>query len=205
MPTQKFINLTDSKKQTILTAMCKEFMNIPYSEIRISSLIQKAGISRASFYLYFEDKEDLLNCIVDSWVEAALQHLTEAFKQSDGSYYESMKYWMSQAMENDIFREVWKVYKRVMEEEDFTKKSKMGALQFKESPRWSQAMETCFGCMDQSRYPGLTPEKLAYAVDMGLLAMVQLSMRYVEHYAPLAELKEAAWHQLTILDKGIRE
>ena len=40
---------------------------------------------------------------------------------------------------------------------------------------------------------------------MGLLAMVQLSMRYVEHYAPLAELKEAAWHQLTILDKGIRE
>mgnify|MGYP002547678376 FL=1 len=53
--------------------------------------------------------------------------------------------------------------------------------------------------------PGLTPEKLAYAVDMGLLAMIQLSMRYVEHYAPLAELKEAAWHQLTILDKGIRE
>ncbi len=205
MPTQKFINLTDSKKQTILAAMCKEFMNIPYSEIRISSLIQKAGISRASFYLYFEDKEDLLNCIVDSWVEAVLQHLTEAFKQSDGSYYESMKYWMSQAMENDISREVWKVYKRVMEEEDFTKKSKMGALQFKESPRWRQTIETCFGYMDQSKYPGLTPEKLAYAVDMGLLAMVQLSMRYVEHYASLAELKEAAWHQLTILDKGIRE
>ena len=62
-----------------------------------------------------------------------------------------------------------------------------------------------FGYMDQSKYPGLTPEKLAYAVDMGLLAMIQLSMRYVEHYAPLAELKEAAWHQLTILDKGIRE
>ena len=63
MPTQKFINLTESKKQTILTAMCREFMNIPYSEIRISNLIQKAGISRASFYLYFEIKEDLLGCI----------------------------------------------------------------------------------------------------------------------------------------------
>lgn len=205
MPTQKFINLTDSKKKTILTEMCKELMNIPYSEIRISNLIQKTGISRASFYLYFEDKEDLLNCIVDSWVEAVLQHLTEAFKQSDGSYYESMKYWMSQAVENDISREIWKVYKRVMEEEDFTKKSKMEALQFKESPVWCQTIEICFGYMDQSKYPGLTPEKLAYAVDMGLLAMVQLSMRYVEHYAPLAELKEAAWHQLTILDKGIRE
>ena len=114
MPTQKFINLTDSKKKTILTAMCREFMNIPYSEIRISSLIQKAGISRASFYLYFDDKEDLLNCIAESWVEAILQKLADAFKQSDGSYYESMKFWMSQALENDISREVGKVYKRVM-------------------------------------------------------------------------------------------
>ena len=188
MPTQKFINLTDSKKKTILTAMCREFMNIPYSEIRISSLIQKAGISRASFYLYFDDKEDLLNCIAESWVEAILQKLADAFKQSDGSYYESMKFWMSQALEN----------------EDFTKKSKLGALQFKESPRWRQTIEDCFGYMDQSKYPGLTPEKLAYAVDMGLLAMIQLSMRYVEQYAPLTELKEAAWHQLIILDKGIR-
>ena len=114
MPTQKFINLTESKKQTILTAMCREFMNIPYSEIRISNLIQKAGISRASFYLYFEDKEDLLGCIAESWVDVILRKLTEAFRVSDGSYYESMKLWMSQALENDISREVWKVYKRVM-------------------------------------------------------------------------------------------
>ena len=84
-------------------------------------------------------------------------------------------------------------------------KARWGLLQFKASPKWRQVIEECYGHMDQSRYPGLTPEKLAYAVDMGLLAMVQLSMRYVEHYAPLAELKEAAWHQLTILDKGIRE
>lgn len=110
MPTQKFINLTESKKQTILTAMCREFMNIPYSEIRISNLIQKAGISRASFYLYFEDKEDLLGCIAESWVDVILRKLTEAFRVSDGSYYESMKLWMSQALENDISREVWKVY-----------------------------------------------------------------------------------------------
>lgn len=158
MPTQKFINLTESKKQTILTAMCREFMNIPYSEIRISNLIQKAGISRASFYLYFEDKEDLLGCIAESWVDVILRKLTEAFRVSDGSYYESMKLWMSQALENDISREVWKVYKRVMEEEDFTRKSKMGALQFKASPKWRQVIEECYGHMDQSRYPGLTPE-----------------------------------------------
>ena len=80
------------KEKAILTAMCREFMNIPYSEIRISSLIQKAGISRASFYLYFDDKEDLLNCIAESWVDAILKHIADAFRKADGSYYDGMKF-----------------------------------------------------------------------------------------------------------------
>ena len=75
---------------------------------------------------------------------------------------------MSQALENDISREVWKVYKRVMEEEDFTRKSKMGALQFKASPKWRQVIEECYGHMEPAAdIWGPTPEKLAYAVDMG--------------------------------------
>ena len=53
MPTEKFMNLGDYKKQAILDAMRAEFMTTHYSEIRISSLIKRAGISRASFYLYF--------------------------------------------------------------------------------------------------------------------------------------------------------
>ena len=47
MPTEKFMNLGDYKKQAILDAMHTEFMTTPYSEIRISSLIKRAGISRA--------------------------------------------------------------------------------------------------------------------------------------------------------------
>ena len=192
-------------KLTIANALLILLKTQSLNKITVTQITKEANLTRQTFYRNFEDKEDLLGCIAESWVDVILRKLTEAFRVSDGSYYESMKLWMSQALENDISREVWKVYKRVMEEEDFTRKSKMGALQFKASPKWRQVIEECYGHMDQSRYPGLTPEKLAYAVDMGLLAMVQLSMRYVEHYAPLAELKEAAWHQLTILDKGIRE
>ena len=204
MPTQKFINLGEGKKKAILTAMCREFMNIPYSEIRISSLIQKAGISRASFYLYFEDKEDLLSFIVDSWVDDILKHIAEAFRKADGSYYNGMKRWMTEFLEDDICRDCWKLYRRVMEDDQSCQKAKMINLQVNESLRWKRAIDDCYSCMDLLLYPGLTPEKLAYAVEMGVLAMAQLSMRYVENYAPLEELKEATWHQLTILDKGIR-
>ena len=54
MPTEKFMNLGDYKKQAILDAMRAEFMTTPNSKIRISSLIKRAGISRASVYLYVQ-------------------------------------------------------------------------------------------------------------------------------------------------------
>ena len=56
MPTEKFMNLGDYKKQAILDAMRAEFMTTPYSEIRISSLIKRAGISRASLSVFPEQR-----------------------------------------------------------------------------------------------------------------------------------------------------
>lgn len=70
----------------------------------------ESGYIQSQLLSVFEDKEDLLGCIAESWVDVILRKLTEAFRVSDGSYYESMKLWMSQALENDISREVWKVY-----------------------------------------------------------------------------------------------
>ena len=128
MPTQKFINLTESKKQTILTAMCREFMNIPYSEIRISNLIQKAGISRASFYLYFEDKEDLVNwyfekLCLDSFKEMADQTtLKEAlikkftFIQSQNTFFkEAFKEDDYNSLTNYDYRCIYDFYKKKIE------------------------------------------------------------------------------------------
>ena len=51
MPTEKFMNLGDYKKQAILDAMRAEFMTTPYSEIRISSLIKRAGISLSLIHI----------------------------------------------------------------------------------------------------------------------------------------------------------
>ena len=128
MPTQKFINLTDSKKKTILTAMCREFMNIPYSEIRISSLIQKAGISRASFYLYFEDKEDLVNwyfekLCLDSFKEMADQTTLKkalikkfTFIQSQNTFFkEAFKEDDYNSLTNYDYRCIYDFYKKKIE------------------------------------------------------------------------------------------
>ena len=61
MPTQRFLNLKESKKNAILEAAANEFARVPYSAVSINQIIKEAEISRGSFYTYFEDKDDLMH------------------------------------------------------------------------------------------------------------------------------------------------
>ena len=101
MPTEKFMNLGDYKKQAILDAMRAEFMTTPYSEIRISSLIKRAGISRASFYLYFQSKEDLFTCMMHQLRERLVQGLVEAFQEQKSSFDASMSRLVNRIMDDE--------------------------------------------------------------------------------------------------------
>ena len=58
MPKLTFFNLPEDKKQNLIRAAKKEFSSVPLFDASISNIIKSAGISRGSFYQYFEDKED---------------------------------------------------------------------------------------------------------------------------------------------------
>jgi TetR/AcrR family transcriptional regulator len=59
VPKETFHNLSDEKKRTIFDAAVQEFSTRRFSEASINQIIKTAGISRGSFYQYFNDKEDL--------------------------------------------------------------------------------------------------------------------------------------------------
>ena len=58
MPKETFNNLPIEKQKLIFNACIKEFSAFPYSQASINQIIKNAGISRGSFYQYFEDKWD---------------------------------------------------------------------------------------------------------------------------------------------------
>ena len=49
MPTQRFLNLKESKKNAILEAAANEFARVPYSAVSINQIIKEAEISRGKF------------------------------------------------------------------------------------------------------------------------------------------------------------
>ena len=65
MPTERFLRLNDKKRDRILAASLKEFSEHPMEDISINRIIKDAGISRGSFYTYFEDKRDVFKYILD--------------------------------------------------------------------------------------------------------------------------------------------
>lgn len=205
MPTEKFMNLGDYKKQAILDAMRAEFMITPYSEIRISSLIKRAGISRASFYLYFQSKEDLFTCMMYQLRERLEQGLVDAFQEKQSSFNESMDRLVNRIMEDEIYRDCWTFCKRVMEDGTCREVAACAEREFDKMDLREKPAKKCYEAMDRSGYPRLNEEKLRYAIGMGMLVIVRISMLYLDHTADPKMLKEMASQQFAILDRGIRD
>lgn len=59
MPTQTFYHLPKEKQKTLLKAAMNEFTHHSFSNASINQIIKEASIPRGSFYMYFQDKEDL--------------------------------------------------------------------------------------------------------------------------------------------------
>lgn len=67
MPSKTFDHLSPAKKKSLETAALDEFSKHTYDQISINRIIQSIGMPRGSFYLYFNDKEDLYLYIISKY------------------------------------------------------------------------------------------------------------------------------------------
>lgn len=82
MPTERFNKLPEEKKKAIRDAAMEECIRVPFEKVSINKIIQNAGISRGSFYTYFEDKRDLVRYIFSDtadklkffWTKSVVTH-----------------------------------------------------------------------------------------------------------------------------------
>lgn len=89
MPKQTYYNLPDDKRDRIIEAIKREFSRVPVARVSINRIICDAGISRGSFYQYFEDKDDLVRFVLNVNRRNMLDRLDEMFVQ-DGDIFVTM-------------------------------------------------------------------------------------------------------------------
>lgn len=87
MPTERFRNLPEEKRQRVHRAAFEELSRVPYDELSINQIIRKADIPRGSFYQYFADKEDLLVYLMSSFQECFMEYAKKAMEESGGDIF----------------------------------------------------------------------------------------------------------------------
>ena len=91
MPSNTFLNLPEDKQTRLMDAASREFSAKPYNEVSINKIIQDAGIPRGSFYMYFQDKEELFRYLVHGYVEQLLMVLEEALLRESGDVFVALR------------------------------------------------------------------------------------------------------------------
>lgn len=89
MPKQTFFNLSEDKKENLINAAKKEFSRVPLNEALISNIVKSAGISRGSFYQYFDDKEDAFFFLLDEYSKENKANFILHLKKTDGDLFET--------------------------------------------------------------------------------------------------------------------
>ncbi len=65
MPKQTFLNLPEEKRQAVVRAAIDEFADYGFEASSVNRIVANSGISKGSFYQYFEDKMDLFRYLMD--------------------------------------------------------------------------------------------------------------------------------------------
>lgn len=83
MPTERFLNLPQEKRERILAAAEEEFSRVPFEEVSINKIVRTAQIPRGSFYQYFEGKNDLLCYLMQDYHEMVVRRTKELVAQGE--------------------------------------------------------------------------------------------------------------------------
>ena len=89
MPTTTFFNLPEGKRHKLLSAARAEFRRVPYEDASINQIIRGAEISRGSFYMYFEDKDDLFQYLLQEHFRQISAAMLRILEEERGNLFDA--------------------------------------------------------------------------------------------------------------------
>ena len=89
MPSKTFLNLSKDKQKILIEAAEREFSRVDFFSSSINQIIQDAGISRGSFYMYFEDKEDLYFYVLEKHICTLYRRFLKYLDENAGDFIQA--------------------------------------------------------------------------------------------------------------------
>lgn len=97
MPKQTFLNLPPEKRENIVNAAVEEFAEYGLENASTNRIVANSGISKGSFYQYFEDKQDVFMYLLSVLEQEKMQYFRDRHPPS--THMDTFEYfrWMIKA------------------------------------------------------------------------------------------------------------
>lgn len=89
MPSKTFYNLDKEKQDKLIDCAMKEFASKSYPDVSINQIIANANIPRGSFYMYFENKDDLFSYLLEISTKKLNQQIKKIVIKNNGDLRKS--------------------------------------------------------------------------------------------------------------------
>lgn len=88
MPSEAFFKLDEDKRKKIISAIKQEFEENSFDKASVNKIVENAGISKGSFWFYFENKEEAINYIIETYIEIEKEEAIKLLSENNGDIFE---------------------------------------------------------------------------------------------------------------------
>ena len=202
MPTERFYNLPAEKKKAICKAAIEEFTRVPFEKASINQIIKTAGISRGSFYTYFEDKRDVLGYIFEDAGENFVAGWTECAEKSNRNLWKTAVEFLQYNIKNTK-QEMLKLAENIRDSDKL-----FGAahnLCPDKDVRLEQMCEVLYSTIDTSDFKRTDIEAFGQLISLIIIELARCISWTYHHPEDEEKIKKIFREKLEILQYGIRK
>lgn len=197
MASERFMRLPPEKQKAIYEAAIAEFIDMPFEKVSINKIIQKAGISRGSFYTYFEDKRELLSFVMENTKEQWRNFGLDYLKKSGGDFWSMLESTLEAGLEFCKVNDMSRLYQNLIMYQEF----RLIEPPIKEEDK-KLLQRQLYEQTDISRFREESMEFFTMILEQAMLTIFHSTVCFYANPEREAEIKEDCKKKLYILRYG---
>ena len=204
MPTERFNKLPEEKKKAIRDAAMEECIRVPFEKVSINKIIQNAGISRGSFYTYFEDKRDVVRYIFSDTADKLKDFWTTSVVSNGGDLWSASEELLDQAITFAQKGKTFQMLQSFVLYQDFDKLfSEVHGGNHMGEKKGNEILAALYEVTDRANFQKTDMKSFTLLVSMIMACVMESIGLYNRHMESEENIKKIFREKLEILQHGI--
>ena len=204
MPTERFNKLPEEKKKAIRDAAMEECIRVPFEKVSINKIIQNAGISRGSFYTYFEDKRDVVRSIFSDTADKLKDFWTTSVVSNGGDLWSASEELLDQAITFAQKGKTFQMLQSFVLYQDFDKLfSEVHGGNHMGEKKGNEILAALYEVTDRANFQKTDMKSFTLLVSMIMACVMESIGWYNRHMESEENIKKIFREKLEILQHGI--